>query len=376
MKTQTSPSKFQIIGAGFAGLSLGIKLRELGHEVRISERLPAIPRQVCGEYLAPEGVKVVRELGLGFALKGFRPVLGMKLIAPNGGVVDTTFPERALGLSLNRQIVLERLAQKFKTLGGELHFAESDVSEQFDYVIGADGRQSKTARYLGLDHHTIMDEKRVAVHCYLKALKPLERKGEMHIFGDGSYIGVNPISHDEVNVSIVLSANVLQQHSDAKAALNYYLTHSKRLSEIFAQVTNEEVRTAFPLGRKAGAIASARGCLIGDAAGFIDPLTGEGMTSALKTVKILVEELSQNTTVPAAFLIYARRRVQEFQEKESLNHAFQKIIRSTTLCNLIALILSRSERLRNTFIGVIGNVYTPKGAIKVMAKNYLEAHHG
>jgi hypothetical protein len=75
-------------------------------------------------------------------------------------------------------------------------------------------------------------------------------------------------------------------------------------------------------------------------------------------------------------LIYARRRVEEFGEKERLNHAFQKIIRSAALCNLIALTLSRSERLRNTFIGVIGNVYTPKGAIKVMAKNYLEARHG
>jgi 2-polyprenyl-6-methoxyphenol hydroxylase-like FAD-dependent oxidoreductase len=111
--------------------------------------------------------------------------------------------------------------------------------------------------------------------------------------------------------------------------------------------------------------------LIGDASGFIDPLTGEGMASAIRTAFILIDEIKKRATIQEAFEHYGLRRKEEFRNKEILNLGFQKIIKSPSLCEVVAQTLGLSRRLRNTFIGVIGNVYDPVEATRVLASLYL-----
>jgi len=392
MKTLNSSITFLVVGAGPAGLSCALSLRAQGHRVVVWDRSRGIGRQVCGEYLTPEGRELALKMGQGEELKDFAPVCGMQIFSPQGTKLNCFFPFKAYGLSLNRELWLQRLVVRAKALGVEVMWgrpllgveltdkglrARSEHEElAVDYIIGADGRQSKVARFLGLDGSTVMDEKRVAIHCYLKPLRALSRQGQMHLFGDGSYIGLNPISPTEVNVSIVLGVERLKAFASPKDALNFYLAQSTQLAELFPAITQEEVRVAFPLGRRAKLIHHERGCLIGDAAGFIDPLTGEGITSALKTAYLLSESVKHANTVTEAFAQYAQQRRTLFEEKERLNYGFQWLIRHAELVQVIGFLLARSQYVRDLFIGIIGNVLTPKAALKSWLTNFQEERHG
>ena len=71
-----------IVGAGPAGLVLGILLSRYGYSTVILEKEKGPHRQVCGEYLSPQGVAYLEALELGQHLAGFRKLWGMKMVSP------------------------------------------------------------------------------------------------------------------------------------------------------------------------------------------------------------------------------------------------------------------------------------------------------
>lgn len=371
---RASKTSFLVVGAGPAGLILGILLRRRNIEVTLIDREPAPFRPVCGEYLSPQGVAYLAALGLSQCLAGFREVRGMQLSSPRGRSVRAPFPERGIGIALDRREFQTRLLQSYLELGGQLFLGESvtGISEgegglcvrttqhSFDaeVLIGADGRQSSVARLCGLER-SISRRPRVAIHAYLKPLRPLPPYGQMHILNDGSYAGVNPIGAAEANFSIVADAALLKRHGNARSLLNYYIEGHFGLASQFAPLSHEEVKTTFPIDCRRDRITTPKVALIGDAAGFIDPLTGEGITTAIKTAVLLNDKLLTSPSIDEAFIAYARARRVDYRQKETLNRVLQLVIRRPRACELVAHALRRSPRLRRCFIGVIGNIYTP-----------------
>ena len=377
------PQAFTIVGASFAGLAAALEISRLGHAVTVVERQAQIERQVCGEYLTPEGVEQMRLLGLEDLIARAPKIWGMQLVAPNASRVSCHFMRGRYGHAINRKEVLagmlERaLASGVQVLMGETLLGIDQVGERMvcrtdrstlvsDYVIGADGRQSRTAHFLGGAANVRREMKRVAVHAYLRPRRSLEGQGQMHIFADGAYVGLNPTAVDEVNVSIVLSVEGLRSWASAKDCLNHYLLNSPGLVDVLPPVTDEEVRVSYPLGRRGGEVCFPRACLIGDAAGFIDPLTGEGITSALKTAVLLGEALASEPDAQLAFARYANARAERFREKDAINTCFQWLIQKPRLCDAVAFILSRSKFNRDVFISMVGNVLRPTEALALLA---------
>lgn len=386
VKRKVHSSDFIIVGAGPAGLMTGILLRRLGYSVKIIERNKKQLRTICGEYLGPLGVETLKELNLFNKVSDFEKIHGMILHSPLGTKVHTEFPDGHFGLSLNRTIFQTRLAEEFSRLGGELLY-DSPIDEinlitsgyeikttqdilKGSFLIGADGRQSKVGKLLGFKTD-MPSQKKIALHCFLKPKRPLERFGQMFIFPAGDYIGINPVSSEEVNFSMVTTNESLQMGGGPKDLMNFWIENSAELKSQFHPITDEEIKVTSPLTRKAIDIQKGRAVLVGDASGFIDPLTGEGMATAIRTAFILNDEIKKSATILEAFEQYGLRRKEEFKNKEILNLGFQKIIKSPTLCEVVAQTLGLSKRLRNTFIGVIGNVYDPLEATKVLAGLYL-----
>lgn len=380
MKTTTD---FLIAGAGPGGLILGLELTRLGYQVDLLERLPRQQRTVCGEYLSPEGRAHLLSLGLEGSLSGFQAVHGMILYSPNGQEVHTTFPEGKFGVSLNRQVFQERLAQELLRRGGRIHYGEA-VSEieilesgirvnqhRAPWLIGADGRQSTVARLMEMGF-TNPAGKRIALHCYLRPHAPLSLHGQMHILPDGSYVGINPIDAREVNFSLVTEQEALREFS-AKELLNFWIRGRQDLHRQFPLITDEPIKATFPISRESLEIVKGPVALIGDASGFIDPLTGEGMTTAIKSARLLAREIEQQTSVAEAFKSYEHHRRNDFSEKEKLNRGFQRLIRNKSACEAVALILKGSDLARSSFIGTIGNIYTPSEALRKMVSGYLTA---
>lgn len=377
MKKQNNFSNVCVIGAGPAGSLTAFLLKKSGFNVTLVDRYTRSRRKVCGEYLCPLGVEVLEELKLESVLKGFEPVNGMKIVSPYNTSFLSFFPSRGgqrKGASVNRQLFDQRLRQLAIDSGCKTKFGENvefiqkeqgswivktaNFSGEFDLVVAADGIQSIVAKLL--KHRAKTDTKKIALHCYLsfKKRSHYSRLGQMHIFKDGSYVGINPIDQTEVNFSIVCPSEKLR-HQNKHDLINDYINSSSELKESFNVVTNnQEIASAGTLKNINFHIASNGIAYVGDSSGFIDPLTGEGIFNAIKSAQILSECLSESPN-EKGLQKYKAIKKKYFREKNILNHFFQALIKMPLACELVARYLRTKQYRANIFVGIIGNIYKP-----------------
>lgn len=385
--------KVGIVGAGPAGAMAAYLLASKGHSVTLLERKKSVDRKVCGEYLCPEGVKLLEEHKLLERLcTGFDELYGMVLVSPTDIMVPSYFPKKGgdkkrMGLSLNRKVFDQKILKLALDSGAQLIAEKTIVNAvqdqdkkwvvqdsenakyEFDLLIVADGRQSKIGHSLG--HLRPIDTKRVAIHCYLpRKLDRGQRLGEMHILDDNRYCGLDPISDDEVNFSIVCDSQLLKKEG-ALAIINKAISHSKRLSSMFDlldEAKSDEIKIVSSLKNKNDFIAGNNLAYVGDAAGFIDPLTGEGIYNALLSSHLLVSNIEEYLEMDVALANYKKQKKRLGFQKNILNHFFQFLIKKPLLVNLTARYLKKSPGRANHFIGIIGNVHNPVvGLIKMLA---------
>lgn len=369
-----------IVGAGPAGTLLGYLLAREGHRVYLFERKQKTDRKVCGEYLCPRGVELLEQLDLLKAVCGeFLPLYGMVLVSPDNDVVPAYFPRprgSERGLSVNRKVFDQNLLNLATDSGVEF-FNDTTVTKVermkddrwkvqtadseflFDLLVAADGRQSKIAHSLG--HIKEINTQRAAIHCFLpRKTEKGNRMGEMHIFSNQSYCGLDPVRDEEVNFSIVCNSERLKREKPVQI-INETIKHSERLSSMFDLVdeTKTEIKIVTCLKNENSFVAGNGLAYVGDAAGFIDPLTGEGIYNALLSSVILVESIQRNSNLESALQLYkSKKRKMSFQ-KTVLNNFFQFLIKRPALVNLTAWYLKKSQAKADNFIGIIGNIHSP-----------------
>jgi geranylgeranyl reductase family protein len=380
-----------IVGGGPAGAFLAYKLAKLGMKTVVLEKSPQIKRKVCGEYLCPLGVELLEQEGIALqTINDFLPLKGMLIVTPSGTEVRTEFPypQQFHGVSVNRELFDNNLLQIAMQAGADIklerevkkiqrrgeHWVIDTNKEQFvsRILIGADGRRSIVSKLLENDAPN--SKKRVALHAFTNTAKENIRQGEMHIFKNGAYVGLNPTGTNEVNFSLVLDSHELQNFGGPLQALNHYILESANLKSRFQLFTKEmHISATYPIQHSTKSITPQNGvALVGDAAGFVDPLTGEGMYNALLSAKLLAEEISIDRTLSLfvtkkAFSRYRTKYAKVLKNKTHLNKAFQRLIRHPLLVELIAKFLLTRQARANAFIGIIGNIYTPlQGIIKII----------
>lgn len=380
-----------IVGSGPAGSILAGQLAKNEFSTLVLEANKSVKRKVCGEYLCPLGVALLKDRGLSHTLLGFERVHGMDIFSPRGLKVDSTFPETETfnekGLSLNREVFDSSLVEYAKECGSTFLFGHSVKSfsyngtfwEVLDYkgntygarlLVGADGRRSKVAKGLGVDRKS--DSNKVAIHCWKKGDYSFERKGEMHLYEDGSYIGVDPISNGEVNLSLVCESSIVKKYKSPKEVMNSYIKKSDSLSSRIGLIGDEEdVYTVSPISHKVSKAISHQAALIGDAAGFIDPLTGEGIFNAIWMSMKLSDCLKSDRLSLFDYSLslkkYEQSRVSFFRQKVLLNKFFQWLIRREKIIHFVAIFLRGKKSRADTFVGIIGNIYKPiTGLLKIL----------
>lgn len=210
-----------IVGGGPAGGLAAWLLARAGRTVTLIEAQLVLGERVCGAYLCPAGVALLNELGLRVGLTtDMRPLHGMVLVSPNRKHLKTRFPatDRVpdFGISLRRpefdNALLQAAAQcganvcmgkrlqslQLTNAGWRVQLADGEIISA-RLLVGADGRKSRVARLLNLA--TEPWQERVALHVEVPSLTPTEPYGEMHVFADGTYIGLNPIGPKTLNIS-------------------------------------------------------------------------------------------------------------------------------------------------------------------------------
>jgi flavin-dependent dehydrogenase len=384
-----------VVGAGPAGAAAAILLAEHGLDVIVLDRaaLPR-PRIVCGEYLSPEAARLLDRLGVLKAVDaaGAAPLTGMRITAPDGTVVvgrygavggwrpyrqhamgvpratlDGALVERLRGLPVDlreRTRVVDVLVERGRVVGVRAENGERrtlDVRARM--VVGADGRASVVAQRLGCRRpHPL---RRMALMTYVSGLADCRELGEIFV-DPPDYAILNPIGPDRVNLGLVVPLSHAAPWSgrlhDFLAARVRQLPHLARRLAGASLVA--PIRALGPLAHRVAPPRAGGVVLVGDAAGFYDPFTGEGVFTALRSAELVAETIARalrsDDVSVRALAAYERARRDAFRGKERVTRALQLIIGHRRLANFACRALSRRPAVLDALLGVFGDYVPPR----------------
>src|SRR5262245_29854536 len=348
-----------IVGAGPAGAVAATLLAREGVRVRLLDRAIFPRDKLCGDTVNPGTLQALGSLGLAHATdgRGF-PIEGMLMTGPRGTTVEARYPSGLRGRSLVRRDFDWMLLQSAVAAGVRFEPAvavrralvdESGPNKAIRGVVAAtngrerampaavtvaaDGRHSTLAFGLGLARHP-SQPRRWAVGAYFENAGGTPSVGEMHV-RPGRYIGVADLGNGLSNVCLVRPSNAGDAvFGDPTSLLRSELMRDSFLRERFAAA--RLVRPPAVLGPLAVDVSpeSVAGLILaGDAAGFIDPMTGDGLRFAVRggalAARASLEALQHGWVGVHERLAAARRR--EFAAKWRFNRTVRALVASPGL---------------------------------------------
>ena len=309
-------SDIAIVGAGPAGALCAWLLAGARPEAGIllldAEELPR--HRPCGEYLAPGGLGVLDRAGLlgaviatgasrleAVALHGphggrpvpFAPVLGLQPPVGYGLGVRRERFDRCLQDAAASRCRVRRATRVLRCQRGPdgwiLH-TSAGAPLHAKLVIGADGRGSIVRRACGLDHRPM--RQRFALVARATGI-PHTRCVEMHLSPLGQ-IGLCPLGAGEVNLNLLLApaSDGLLRGMPREQLLRAALAATPSLAGRSRQAVLGPVMATGSLPQGCTTVARDGVALVGDAAGFCDPFTGEGMSLALRAAELLAAAIA------------------------------------------------------------------------------------
>jgi flavin-dependent dehydrogenase len=377
-----------VVGAGPAGSATATFLARAGYSVLVVDRA-AFPRdKACSEYMSPEAVRILARLGVLDALEmaGAFPLEGMKVIAPRGASAHGKFalaghdPFRSTGLSISRRILDHELVRAARLAGAtvlertcveELLYEQGAVagavlrdssgsrrSVRARLTVGADGLRSAVARRLG--PRVYGGRPRMAFVAHVAGVRGMGPSAELH-FHENAYIGLNQIGHDQTNVALVVPS---ERASDARGRVERFF--SDTLSEfpgvserVQAGHVVRPVLTTGPFGARSARVIASGCLLVGDAADFFDPATGDGIYSALRGAELVELVAAPALSQPGALTLdrligYPRMRRRAFADKRMVERLIDYSLRFPRLFNRGVSRLGRHEAMAHLVIGLAG----------------------
>jgi geranylgeranyl reductase family protein len=341
-----------VVGAGPAGSAVAAGLARAGARVALIERAHHPRPKACAEYASPRVLDELARIGLAPAawVSDAVPLSGMHLHAggravrieyadrtgsrPAWGVDRCRFDARlaehaaASGAELREGWALVRLATtgdratsvRLRNLAGG-----RDEELSAGWLIGADGARSTLARLLGVERR-VGFPRRLGLVAHHSGVPELTDHGEMHV-GDGYYVGLAPTAGGELNVGMALP--LIPGGGPAVERFEAAVAGIPAVAERLAGTTRlTAIRGAAPIGHRVAKVAGPGWLLIGDAAGFVDPFTGEGIHRALRSARAAVSAIVTGGDVVAT---YRRERRRAFAAKAALGWLVQGFLAAPPL---------------------------------------------
>ncbi|HZX68186.1 MAG TPA: NAD(P)/FAD-dependent oxidoreductase [Candidatus Elarobacter sp.] len=377
-----------IAGAGPAGSATALLLARAGVGVRIVERSAFPRRKVCGEYLSGGAVDALDRLGvLDRVRTRASPLRGVRLVTQGVAPVSLAFEHAALacaredldamlldaaleaGAVVERARVEELLMEDGRCAGVFVRTSEGTLEPRRATVVaGADGIGSVVARKLGLTKPA-HGRGRYAVGGHYAGFGSFDAQVEMYV-GGGAYFALNPLSELRANVMVVVPKQRLAQWSrdvdtgvgDAAAALAHGVRSFEGVTRLGARVS------IGPLAHHVRSAVAAGALLIGDAAGFVDPFTGQGvflaLTGAEHAAEAILNALHDRSRTEAAFAAYTRWRAEDIAWRRRLCATVALLVDVPPLARRAALRLSRFPETAALLMEALGGAIPPQRAFR------------
>jgi len=338
-----------IAGAGPAGAVAATLLARQGARVLVLDRARFPRDKLCGDTLNPGALAVLARLGLhAAAAEGLR-LDGMIVTGPGGVRVIGRY-NIASGRALTRRTLDAALVSAAVEAGARVEEgvlvlgAVSDTSASLPsiaglvikgqdgrplriaapIVIAADGRYSRVARSLGLSR-AARRPRRWAIGAYFQDVAGMTSFGEMHV-RPGHYIGVAPLPGGITNACVVTPCPSRRSMTDLLQAA---FRSDAQLGDRFAaaRAVGEPICLG-PLAVDCDVAGMPGLLLAGDAGGFVDPMTGDGLRFALRGGELAALEalraLEQGAADAHLRLLAARRRA--FAHKWRFNRSLRTMV--------------------------------------------------
>jgi flavin-dependent dehydrogenase len=353
----SSKTDVVVVGAGPAGAIAALVLARAGVRVRVFDRARFPRFKLCGDSVNPGARAVLIRLGLGSATDGALPVDGMIVTSETGtrcvGVYGgghqghmisrhrfddvLLAAARAAGACIEEGVLVPgAIVDDGRVKGVEVAVNNRRCSQHASVVIAADGTSSRLARATGVATHATRP-RRWAVGAYFEHVggcATLRRFGEMHLRA-GRYIGIAPLPGGVTNACVVTGDRAALR--DPERLLVETLRTDRGLEDRFADARMIMRPVCLgPLAVDARASGMPGLLLAGDAAGFIDPMTGDGLRFAMRGAELAafaaLGVLEHGHDDAHVRLAAARRR--EFWTKWRFNRAVRSLAGSPLAMNV------------------------------------------
>jgi flavin-dependent dehydrogenase len=291
-----------IIGGGLAGLTAAIHLSKIGFQVTVVEKNEFPKHKVCGEYISNEVLPYLNWLNLNIADLHPTNITDIEFSTASGKRIKNSLPLGGFGIS--RYTLDEYLYQKAIANGCEIikNSVESIVfaNEEFtvttsdktilksEIVIGAFGKRSNIDQKL---NRNFIQKKSpwLAVKAHYSGDFPNNLVG-LHNF-KGGYCGVSKVENDIINICYLADYETFKQFKNIDDYQEKVVSQNPHLKTIFekSNLLFEKPLTISQICFEEKQAVENHILMIGDTAGLIHPLCGNGMAMAIHSAKIVSE---------------------------------------------------------------------------------------
>jgi flavin-dependent dehydrogenase len=381
-----------VVGGGPAGAAVAIGLARRGRDVLVLERAPTWRWRACGVFTSPATVAALGRIGLDTAdLAGVaRPIPAMRVETPSGTRFRLTYGDdgslRSPAVGLDRSALDPLLLARARDAGAEIRkgaavrdldmdagrigLADGTIVEAM-LIVGADGIRSIVARHAGVSSNAFLSA-RTGLTFHVPEPSPgLVRDARMVVF-DGGYVGLAPVPGGRVNVGIVLggrwrdrlrSVGAAQVSADVLGGVPPADDDPVDWRSAVGQAC-DPIEGAAPIGHRVSRRHGPRWLLVGDAAGFLDPFTGEGLHRALVSAGLATDAIDRHLGGESDVLrAYDRAMGGRFRSKDAVSLLVQAFLSRPALFEHAARRLAARASVRETMGLVMGDLVPASRAL-------------
>jgi menaquinone-9 beta-reductase len=294
--------KVLIIGGGLAGLTAAIHLSKIGIQVTVIEKNEFPKHKVCGEYISNEVLPYFKWLGI--TIESLMPtnIKKLQFSSLNGSVINQTLPLGGFGISrylLDEFLYKKAIENGCKVIKATVETIEFEKDEftintsnnnvlKYEIVIGAFGKRSNIDQKLNRDF-MLKKSPWLGVKAHYSGNFPNDLVGLYNF--KGGYCGVSKVEKDTINICYLADYDTFKKYKNTDEYQKKVLSQNPILKSIFkeANLLFEKPLTISQISFEKKKSIENHILMIGDTAGLIHPLCGNGMAMAIHSAKIASE---------------------------------------------------------------------------------------
>jgi geranylgeranyl reductase family protein len=381
-----------VVGGGPAGSVTAALLAQRGRRVLLLDKARFPRHKACSEYVNPAGARILSTLGLDDDLErlGADRLAGMAFYAPDGGRFSIDFDAvspgaRAVGLTrwqldnlllrwaqaagvavLEGARVRDVLIDRGRVHGVVVTTNGNRQEFRAPLTIGADGHHSTVATALDLAVAPRWP-RRTGMVAHYAGISALANWGEIRV-GSDAYAGLAPLEDGLTNVALVTSSEAPVSRDRPLAAwFDDRLREIPGLEERLAGARRVgQIRGVGPMARRSRRVFGSGVLLVGDAAGFVDPITGDGISDALRgailAASVAAAALESGDSTAMRLVAYSDSHRRHFAAKHRLRLLVQGFLASPAFLDYAVHRLAGRPSLAATLAGVLVDVI-PAGVV-------------